>query len=345
MLRHPITNTARTHAKESTDLRRAQLLLQGVLVEAARLDAGKVLVRVDNCCCVLLLTSAVQLMALTMAGLVPTVGEEQRMLDLLCEQATSWKENDQHPPSTILSLVHRTIAGLALTLNERKTASEHAQRAIDTSLSSSRTSKSLLSSISIQAAATDDTAVFVQMLTLYRKHWETDDAHTALLSTAVRFLDGVRHHGVGAKADTSAFIAWFDQECKKQTKRLTEKQSKALTHYIGEMRGVLKAADDAARASSTGSNETTSSGGSKQSANSDVPVLASPAVWQPDKSTQFCPLCQVEFGMFTRRHHCRLCGKLCCDSCSPHRVSARNSEAKTVERGVRACSKCVRVGN
>ena len=33
-----------------------------------------------------------------------------------------------------------------------------------------------------------------------------------------------------------------------------------------------------------------------------------------------CSICQVSFGFFTRRHHCRACGALCCDACSRERV-------------------------
>lgn len=38
--------------------------------------------------------------------------------------------------------------------------------------------------------------------------------------------------------------------------------------------------------------------------------------WQPDEMTKFCPLCTQKFGTFSRRHHCRGCGRIVCASCS-----------------------------
>ena len=33
-----------------------------------------------------------------------------------------------------------------------------------------------------------------------------------------------------------------------------------------------------------------------------------------------CSICRASFGFFTRRHHCRACGALCCDACSRQRA-------------------------
>ena len=43
-------------------------------------------------------------------------------------------------------------------------------------------------------------------------------------------------------------------------------------------------------------------------------------VWQADKNAACCPLCQKPFTPARRRHHCRICGTLCCAACSKHRV-------------------------
>ncbi|GAW20685.1 hypothetical protein ANO14919_101940 [Xylariales sp. No.14919] len=43
--------------------------------------------------------------------------------------------------------------------------------------------------------------------------------------------------------------------------------------------------------------------------------------WQPDAEVQFCPICNVQFSMFLRKHHCRKCGRVVCNSCSPHRIT------------------------
>eukprot|EP00808_Paulinella_micropora_P023249 g9438.t1 len=38
--------------------------------------------------------------------------------------------------------------------------------------------------------------------------------------------------------------------------------------------------------------------------------------WVPDLMASKCWLCQVEFGLLLRRHHCRICGNVLCDACS-----------------------------
>ncbi len=43
------------------------------------------------------------------------------------------------------------------------------------------------------------------------------------------------------------------------------------------------------------------------------------AFWVPDSFSVTCLLCERHFGFWTRRHHCRSCGTLCCASCSPSR--------------------------
>ncbi|KAI0430058.1 hypothetical protein F5Y09DRAFT_308671 [Xylaria sp. FL1042] len=60
-----------------------------------------------------------------------------------------------------------------------------------------------------------------------------------------------------------------------------------------------------------------------------VPSLEQPAspqqfiipCWQPDSEVTKCPICGVQFGMFLRKHHCRKCGRVVCDRCSPHRIT------------------------
>ncbi|KAH3732447.1 protein piccolo [Pelomyxa schiedti] len=43
-------------------------------------------------------------------------------------------------------------------------------------------------------------------------------------------------------------------------------------------------------------------------------------VWQSDSEAPNCNLCEGEFTLFNRRHHCRLCGKVVCGTCSLRRV-------------------------
>ncbi|KAK4195681.1 putative E3 ubiquitin-protein ligase ZNRF2 [Triangularia verruculosa] len=43
--------------------------------------------------------------------------------------------------------------------------------------------------------------------------------------------------------------------------------------------------------------------------------------WQPDAEVTYCPICQNQFSIFVRKHHCRKCGRVVCASCSPHRIT------------------------
>lgn len=59
--------------------------------------------------------------------------------------------------------------------------------------------------------------------------------------------------------------------------------------------------------------------------------------WQPDAEVTYCPICHTQFSIFVRKHHCRFvprapglqqvlihprkCGRVVCNSCSPHRIT------------------------
>lgn len=43
--------------------------------------------------------------------------------------------------------------------------------------------------------------------------------------------------------------------------------------------------------------------------------------WQPDEEVDECPICEVPFSFWYRKHHCRKCGRVVCASCSPHRIT------------------------
>lgn len=44
-------------------------------------------------------------------------------------------------------------------------------------------------------------------------------------------------------------------------------------------------------------------------------------VWQPDSDRDSCSRCRQVFSLLLRRHHCRLCGLVCCSHCT-RKVSA-----------------------
>lgn len=58
------------------------------------------------------------------------------------------------------------------------------------------------------------------------------------------------------------------------------------------------------------------------------------AQWQNDDEYSNCPLCAAEFGMFTRRHHCRRCGGIACGDCS---------YMKSHPKKMRVCDPCYNV--
>ncbi|RKF60224.1 putative fyve zinc finger protein [Erysiphe neolycopersici] len=58
----------------------------------------------------------------------------------------------------------------------------------------------------------------------------------------------------------------------------------------------------------------------KNSDNEEMRTFATPR-WQLDSEVNVCPICKSRFGFFLRKHHCRRCGRVVCDSCSPHRIT------------------------
>lgn len=60
-----------------------------------------------------------------------------------------------------------------------------------------------------------------------------------------------------------------------------------------------------------------------------VPVSELPGVaWLPDTASDSCMACDAVFTLMRRRHHCRSCGRLFCDRCSPYRsgIEARQCD-------------------
>lgn len=43
--------------------------------------------------------------------------------------------------------------------------------------------------------------------------------------------------------------------------------------------------------------------------------------WQDDAEVSTCPICKRTFHFLFRKHHCRRCGRIICDQCSPHRIT------------------------
>ncbi|XP_062244994.1 FYVE, RhoGEF and PH domain-containing protein 6-like [Platichthys flesus] len=50
-----------------------------------------------------------------------------------------------------------------------------------------------------------------------------------------------------------------------------------------------------------------------------VPLGSKAPIWIPDPRTTMCMICTCEFSLTWRRHHCRACGKVVCQSCSSNK--------------------------
>jgi hypothetical protein len=59
--------------------------------------------------------------------------------------------------------------------------------------------------------------------------------------------------------------------------------------------------------------------------------------WHDDTDTLNCMQCRAQFGIFTRRHHCRQCGEIVCGQCSTHRKFLESSRTGKEKR---VCDRC-----
>lgn len=65
--------------------------------------------------------------------------------------------------------------------------------------------------------------------------------------------------------------------------------------------------------------------------------MQSKAEWTPDDQCVGCERCEMPFGVFRRRHHCRRCGGVFCHKCSINRVRGLPGYEDTLQR---VCSGC-----
>ncbi|KAJ1989053.1 hypothetical protein GGI25_002822 [Coemansia spiralis] len=63
-------------------------------------------------------------------------------------------------------------------------------------------------------------------------------------------------------------------------------------------------------------------------------------VWDPDESAEHCYICFREFTLFLRRHHCRACGKIVCNSCSRKNIVFVGQSSTESKEG-RGCDQCI----
>lgn len=62
--------------------------------------------------------------------------------------------------------------------------------------------------------------------------------------------------------------------------------------------------------------------------------------WEKDTNVTECYLCGKEFGIFTRKHHCRNCGKIMCSDCLQEYKNKKNFDVPSV-KVCKLCYNCV----
>ena len=63
------------------------------------------------------------------------------------------------------------------------------------------------------------------------------------------------------------------------------------------------------------------------------------ANWVPDKEAIACLACEKSFNSFRRKHHCRLCGQVFCNSCSQQKTT-KGKGGEILAKPQRACMAC-----
>lgn len=68
-------------------------------------------------------------------------------------------------------------------------------------------------------------------------------------------------------------------------------------------------------------------------------VAVSEPAWSPDGENKACQICDANFSLMNRRHHCRRCGRCVCLKCAPKKNCRPIPEWKYFEP-VRHCKEC-----
>uniref|UniRef100_A0A8D3CTI5 FYVE, RhoGEF and PH domain containing 6 n=1 Tax=Scophthalmus maximus TaxID=52904 RepID=A0A8D3CTI5_SCOMX len=72
-------------------------------------------------------------------------------------------------------------------------------------------------------------------------------------------------------------------------------------------------------------------------ASDGAPLGSKAPIWIPDPRTTMCMICTCEFSLTWRRHHCRACGKVVCQSCSSNKHCLEYLKNQLA----RVCDQCV----
>ncbi|TMW63087.1 hypothetical protein Poli38472_005705 [Pythium oligandrum] len=77
--------------------------------------------------------------------------------------------------------------------------------------------------------------------------------------------------------------------------------------------------------------------------------IINPPEWVSASEHSACMVCQRKFNMLVRRHHCRLCGRICCRACSKYKrqlpfVDVAAKSSRTAGNQVaKVCNSCISV--
>jgi hypothetical protein len=129
----------------------------------------------------------------------------------------------------------------------------------------------------------------------------------------------VRRASLSAKSMVNIVLHRRSSRAKQETSETTTKDS-SLTK------------GDAASAASASTSTSTDQPKRIQSTKTKVAP-----VWVHDADARECAVCTVKFTLVRRRHHCRSCGRVICDSCSTHRMLLANIDKKAL---LRVCDPC-----
>lgn len=78
--------------------------------------------------------------------------------------------------------------------------------------------------------------------------------------------------------------------------------------------------------------------------------ITQPPTWVPAADHSACMTCEKRFTFFVRRHHCRMCGRICCGPCSKYKrvlpfdeIGVKPNSNAAQRQQSRVCSTCITV--
>lgn len=149
-----------------------------------------------------------------------------------------------------------------------------------------------------------------------------DDEPTALpirTSSVVRRADDASQRGPGRSLPTESSASFLDTRQAGERHRAahggrSSPESPTRESELQSNHGAAAVHEDHAPTQGT-THETQARGDDSGS----TPEFVLPR-WQPDAEVTYCPICHTQFSIFVRKHHCRKCGRVVCNSCSLHRI-------------------------